>query len=325
MKKRPTRSKGRSAHARPSSTALARRKPAAAARQTGVEVVTTLAPPAPDEASRNLLTSDIALGELGLVEIKLTVEEERILARPVNPADILIKPTGAPYLSHPVYTRWLNEAFGRTGWALVPASKPIVQDKTVVQPFVLYIHGQPAAFAMGEQEYFESNRDQTYGDALESTVASGLRRCCKRLGIGLELWDRAYTEEWKHEHAVAVSVQGKDKKQWRRRRDRPFWNEVRGGRQDQGSEIRDRDERPAGGTEAPARQARPPAHHAASGEPITQGQRQRLYVIVQNSGRSEQEVSEYLQRRYGVASSKDLKRSDYEAVCAAIESPAPLV
>lgn len=145
-----------------------------------------------------ILGDEAAVGALGLVEVKLTDAEEAILSEPVNPADVSFKPAKRgepptiPYLSHPVYTKWFNRAFGRLGWAIVPKSKPIKNGDVIMCPYMLYIHGQPAAFAWGEQDYFANNAQQTYGDAVESTVASALRRCAKRLGVGLELWDKTW-------------------------------------------------------------------------------------------------------------------------------------
>ena len=55
---------------------------------------------------------------------------------------------------------------------------------------MLFVHGKPVAFATGEQDYFETNERQTYGDALEATMSSALRRFCKHLGMGLELLDK---------------------------------------------------------------------------------------------------------------------------------------
>src|SRR3990167_5946168 len=115
--------------------------------------------------------------------------------------------------------------------------------QTITCPYVLHIHGKPVAFAMGEQEYYDSNEQQTYGDALESTVASALRRCAKRLGVGLELWGQDFLRALPPPAAASTPRQG----------------------------------------EAPPRQyqapppERPAAHHAARGEPITDKQRKRLW------------------------------------------------
>ena len=65
----------------------------------------------------------------------------------------------------------------------------------------------------------------------------------------------------------------------------------------------------------------PPAAPVPSGEIITQKQRQRLYVIAKNSGRSEADVKSWLKRRWGWDSSKDITRDTYEMICTAVESP----
>ena len=132
------------------------------------------------------------VGALGLVELKLTEQEERVLSRPVNAAKILVREGNIAYLPHIVYTRWFNDAFGRLGWAIVPTGKPQKGGNTVLVPYTLYVHGKPVAFAYGEQDYHENNSRQSYGDVIESTVASALRRCAKRLGVGLEMWEKTY-------------------------------------------------------------------------------------------------------------------------------------
>lgn len=167
--------------------------------------IAKVAPVAPLATVPSLPTlgDDVMLGAIGLVEIKFTEKEEAVLSRAVPLNEVLVKPGGQVYLSHPTYTRWFNEAFGRGGWALVPSAKPMKSVNQVVVPYVLYIHGKPAAFAWGEQEYFETNKQQTYGDALEATVASAMRRCAKRLGVGLELWDKAWGEEFLRSRGAA--------------------------------------------------------------------------------------------------------------------------
>lgn len=272
--------------------------------------------PAPGQLDANLLGEETSLGALGLVEIKLTPAEEKVLGEPVREADVEIKPNGRAYLSHPAYTRWFNRAFGRLGWGLVPRAKPMRSGNSVVTPYILYIHGKPAALAWGEQEYFEGNRDQTYGDALEATVASALRRCAKRLGVGLELWDRAWVNRWVSLHAVEVRTTDTKTKggfKWRRKIDPPFWNEVTQPRIGDGMQTQQRSR-----TEAPGHT------DANQDEPITAKQRQRLFVMLRNSKRDEATFRAWLKGHYGLDSTKAIKRRDYETICDAIESPAPM-
>lgn len=306
----------------PKTRALVRRAPSIPSTGTKRAELVTDARTVPPDGS-------LQLGTWGLSTLALSKKEEAILAEPVNRADILIKPSGQPYVPHTVYTRWLNRAFGRTGWALVPNGKPIIGEggKSVLCPYVLHIKGTPIAGAWGEQEYFAGNRDQTYGDAVEATYAYALRRCMKHLGVGLELWDRAFLDAFVDAECVQVTVRkknGETSQVWRRAKDPKFWNEV------SGREARGMESAPSQRVEAPRydRERSPAPSYGSnrdSGEKITQGQRRRLWVIIRNSGRSEDlEVRPWLKRRFGIESTKEITRRDYNFVCEAIESRAPL-
>lgn len=285
------------------------------------------AAPAPAAKQLDTLGDDPYLGDLALVEIRLTPEEEAILARPVNVDDVLVKPTGQPYLSHPAYTKWLNDAFGRFGWGLRPVAKPVASQPlegrvTVMQPFILYVHGQPVAVASGEHEYYEKNQEQTYGDALEALVASALRRCCKRRGIGLELWDKTFLNKFLAERCVRVWVEGETKPRTRRIIDQPFYKE-RGPVEDR-APVR-REEGPRELTYHPAEPAA--AHHAKLDDPITTGpksQHTRLWAIAGRVGRKEDDVHAWLLARYGLKSTKEIPRRLYDEICNWLEQPGPL-
>ena len=229
------------------------------------------------------------VGALGLAELKLTAEEDKILGEPVNPADVLLKPKvkGGPpeiaYLPHIVYTRWFHRAFGRTGWACVPTAAPKKVNNLILVPYLLYVHGVPVAAATGEQEYHETNLQQTYGDVIESTVASALRRFAKRLGVGLELWDKRWLEANFGKRAV------------------------RGSRREEVIDAQPVEDRV----------------HQASAQPavITNAQRKRLTDIAERAGRDASEVRLWLKKRFGAADgSKDVRQSDYAEVCRLLEA-----
>lgn len=271
---------------------------------------------------------DIDLGDLGLVtDIVLPPHAEAILNEAVNIEDVLIKPNGSPYLSHPAYTKWFNRAFGRFQWALRAVGKPKQGGgNSVVQPFLLHVLGKPVAFAWGEQEYHADNREQTHGDAVEATNASALRRCAKRLGVGLELWDRQWIRRFIRDRCVKVNVKARrwDKRlnngdggyaekivaQWRRKVDDPFDNEV-------GPAT----ETPVAGKKSST--SRAPADDGTGGELITPPMHDRLMKLVGRVGRSEREVESWLAAVYKVGS-MEIRRRDYDMICAAIERPGPL-
>jgi hypothetical protein len=285
------------------------------------------------------LTAVPMLGSLGLVELKLTAKEEAVLSRPVDPAIVRIKPTGQPYISHPDYTRWFNEAFGRTGWALVPLAMPESRQDgkrvNVQVPYMLHVHQQPVAFAVGEAEYWTNSREQSAGDAVEATIASGLRRCAKRIGVGLELWDKRFLDEFLHKYGVVVPVMvfrdGQQKKStaWRRRDDPALSNEITGPVREvvasEADEVAAQRYAPdySHSEPAPARSSssRPPAgNDGRGGDVISQPQNRRLFAILRNSGRNEQAFRAWLARRFGVESTADIKRRDYDFICQAVES-----
>lgn len=317
MSKRPTKTTKTTKTTKKPSTALARRP---APRKAPSPRVTAAAPAAvapvvePQVGSLPALTPDtVNLGQLGLVEVKLTAEEEAILSEPPRIEDLRVKPNGAVYLSHPTLTKWLNRAFGRTGWVLLPAGMPAKSPSNepkkhqIVCPYVLHIHGKPVASAWGEQDYWENNPEQSYGDALEGTVASALRRCTKHLGLALELWDKPYTSDYLRQHAVQVEVTQRDKatkKQWRRKADPPLPFEVKQG----------------AGRSAP-RDVPPPAQTAEDARNITREQQKRLFTIMNSRGRTAAELKDYLAARYKIASTADIQRRDYDTVVAWVEHP----
>jgi hypothetical protein len=279
-------------HARSTALVLARKsalKPAA---------VTVL----PPERTYSIAADGtMQLGALGLVELKLTEEEERVCSEAVNPDDVQWRPSrkngpkDIPYLPHHVYTRWFNRAFGRTGWNLVPVGKPTKSDTNVVLlPYVLHVHKLPVAFAWGEQEYFdrkasgEENRSQSYGDVIESTVGSALRRCAKHLGIGLELWDKTWTERLRKPGDPEPRQQQRQERNTQQRR----------------------------------REA--PVEHADLDKVITDDQRLKLWNTSRRVGRGDQEVQDWLKRRFKIATSSDISRRDYDRIIEAIEQRGPL-
>lgn len=264
------------------------------------------------------LGSEIQIGDVGLAELTFTAQEEAVLAEPFDVSEFRVKPDGAVYVPHANLTRKMIKAFGRTGYVLRPSSMPQVGNGAVVMAYRLYVHGKPIAFAFGEQDYFENNKSQSYGDAIEATQASGLRRCLKRLGIGLELWDKAYTDAYLAEYCVRVYCdverQGKTEKKamWRRKQDPAFWNEIKPG-------YRRTEEDHSRGA-AP----NPPVYSDGKAEQkITEGQVDRFWTIARGRNRSEAELRAYL-LTFGYTSTRDIKRKHYEDIISAIEHPSPL-
>lgn len=307
-----------------------------AAVKPKVEVLPAIAPAAPLELSENPI-----LGQLGFQPLALSAEAEAVLAEPVDPARVLIKPTGAVYLSHIEYTRWFNRAFGRGQWTMLPAARPKMVDipqedggvkHLATQTFVLCVHGKPIAQATGEQEYREDNAEQTYGDVIEALNANALRRVAKRLGIGLELWDRSWGDAWQAEHAVRVWRRSSSKPQWRRKVDAPFFDETglateNGPKPGGGGSSRAQAPRSEGrtGEEAGDRRTAQERRDAVDTRLISEPQAKRFWTIARKAKRTDDEIKGYLRIVCGVEHTKDMQRRHYEAACAALTKPGPLV
>jgi hypothetical protein len=311
--------------------ALARTKVTLAKLRQQIQVLPPLPALAPVATTQPTLTDVLQLGQLGLQPLVLDEKAEAVLSERVDEARILIKPTGAVYLPHIEYTRWFNRGFGRAQWALVPASLPRQSISPgqvnapegerrylITQDFVLFVHGKPVAQAKGEQEYHESNADQSHGDVVEGLNASALRRVAKRLGVGDELWDRRWTTEWRSRNCCRVWVQGKNKPQWRRN-DEKLEQETGVATDREATKHAPRgDQRPAQPVDGPWKSG----PHA--NEKITEGQVKRLWAILRKSGRTKEELKTWLEKRYAISSMSDIKRGDYDFIVRCVEGHGPL-
>lgn len=166
----------------------------------------------------------------GISTLDISKEISDRLTQPVRMEDIEIKPTGEIYLSHVRYRKMLNDAFGMGNWSLRPLGGFVKTGSVVCREYALYIKGKYAASAIGEQNYIESNAQMTWSDACEATKSNVIMRCCKDMGIGLEMWDRKFVEKFKKEYCVSVWRKGKPgqtiKPQWRLKESEPFYDET---------------------------------------------------------------------------------------------------
>jgi len=68
------------------------------------------------------------------------------------------------------------------------------------------------------------------------------------------------------------------------------------------------------------RQPNQPAQTAAPPGVISDAQQRRFWAIAKQAGWQESEVKDFLLREYHVEHTADIKRTDYEAICAALEA-----
>ena len=78
------------------------------------------------------------------------------------------------------------------------------------------------------------------------------------------------------------------------------------------------------GQQSSRRREPAPIDHAKADEPISDGQRKRLFVLIKQAGREQEDVKVWLWVRYGIDSTRKILRKDYDAICTAVEAPGAL-
>lgn len=196
------------------------------------ELVATNGAPAPRPAPA---ANDIAMARLegfeGIASAPFSEKVQAILAAPIDPEMVEIRPDGIVYLPAHGYRRRLFEAFGAGGWALAPRGPvrkiPDGGADLVVWPGALVVNGRFIAEAHGECKYWPPRADKqdregsmSYADAIEGAKTNCLERCCKDIMPGiLCLWDPGWREAWIAKYAQQVMKQTRfgDKKVWQRK------------------------------------------------------------------------------------------------------------
>ncbi len=140
---------------------------------------------------------------LGASTLALTPDERKTLIEPLRDDEIKEFPANAGqragllYMDHVAIRRRLNKAVGPGAWALIPGGDPIREANYVCQRWRLYIRGSFVAEGFGEQAFRLGTNTLTFPTALEGAKSDALSRCVKDLGMGIELWDKAFVSKWK--------------------------------------------------------------------------------------------------------------------------------
>ncbi len=177
----------------------------------------------PPQSPRELRTQHVGelLREAYLKgEVELTEAETTKLCADFSDDIIRIRPhDGAPYIPHIYLRERLWSVFGPLG------VREIVRDKfmkaetnEVAVDLVLLIHGAYASEGIGTAEYIPSNENADYGDVVESAWSNALMRCCKKIGVGTQMWRPGYCDNWKIQYAETYGKtlrNGKHVTMWR--------------------------------------------------------------------------------------------------------------
>lgn len=148
-------------------------------------------------------------------QLVLDEKQKEILYAPAVEDDIEIRPDGLIYLPWMEYQNRLNKAFG-LNWCLIPEGNPKIKDNAVYCKYHLIINGTYMTCTIGEQQYYPGH-GMTYSDAVEGARSNALMRCCKHLGITLELWKPSFVRAWKDKYAESYTKNGKTL--WKRKGD----------------------------------------------------------------------------------------------------------
>ncbi len=139
--------------------------------------------------------------------LQLTPNESKALREPFHDSAIRGGAKGDArilYISHIHLSDRLNDVLGIGQWAIIKRTQRLEQTKTadgkplhrIYYEGVLLIRGTFVAEAIGVGQYHPNNPKEDYGTGLESSMSDCLTRCCKRLGIGSQTWDKSFCDEW---------------------------------------------------------------------------------------------------------------------------------
>ncbi len=170
---------------------------------TAKEEALILAPP-PVDPVKQARTDAVAALLKGAYEkastLALTPEEIKALREPFPDEQVSDGAKGKPgllYIQHIHLSNRLNDVLGIGQWSIVKRSVQVDESNGAVYfDGVMLIRGAFVWEAIGAARYQAGNRMTDYSDAVESAQSDCLTRCCKRLGIGSQVWDKAFCDGW---------------------------------------------------------------------------------------------------------------------------------
>lgn len=139
-------------------------------------------------------------------KLKISKSEAKQLMKPFPDSSVEIRPhDGLIYLAHTFLSERLNQVFMPGNWSLICRRHWADENiSTVYGEHILIIRGCFAGEAIGEFLYHPLS--QRFGDALEATKAEALRRCCKQLSCGTQVYKPDYIAKWKKKFAVIEGI-----------------------------------------------------------------------------------------------------------------------
>lgn len=167
------------------------------------------APPEPPPADAKALRTG-SIGKLldsayqGASGLKLKADESKKLREDFPDSEVEIRPhDGIIYIGHMALRERLWAVFGPGAVAEICRERFMRNDANeIAVDLVLMIRGCFVAEAVGTAKYFPNNPKMTFGDVVESAWSEALRRCCKKFGVGTQVWRPAFIRDWQEKNAV---------------------------------------------------------------------------------------------------------------------------
>jgi hypothetical protein len=137
--------------------------------------------------------------------LKLKRDEWQALREDFPDEDVEVRAhDGMIYISHMLLRERLWSVFHPGEVAEICRDKMLRTDTNeIAVDLVLMIRGVVVSEAIGSAKYYPNNPKGSYSDTVESAWSEALRRCCKRWGVGTQVWRPAYIRDFKARGAVA--------------------------------------------------------------------------------------------------------------------------
>ena len=134
----------------------------------------------------------------GAATLKLTRDEVKKLREDFPDDAVEIRPhDGIIYISHMALRERLWDVFGPGQVAEICRERSIRNDSNeIAVDLVLMVRGVWVSEGIGTSKYFPNNPKGSFGDTIEAAWSDALRRCCKKFGVGVQVWRPAFVREW---------------------------------------------------------------------------------------------------------------------------------
>jgi hypothetical protein len=143
----------------------------------------------------------------GASKLKMSKDELKELIADFPDEVVELRPhDGIIYIPHMILRERLWAVFGPNQVAEICRERSIRNDTSeIAVDLVLLIRGIAVAEAIGTAKYYSKNPNANFGDCVESAWSDALRRCCKRFGVGTQVWRPQYIRAWQEKNAEKMA------------------------------------------------------------------------------------------------------------------------